>query len=76
MPRLLYTHCRNIFLKKRVNQDLDDEVRSYLELVAAEKVGLGMARQEPLGEARRDLDLEQVKERSEVLPCHRSKPLT
>jgi putative ABC transport system permease protein len=33
---------RNILLRKRVEQDLDDELRSYLEMVADERRDLGM----------------------------------
>ncbi len=64
MVRHLYTLCRNIFGKERVDQELEEEIRSYVELVAAEKVRRGMTREEALREARRDLGgLEQVKER-------------
>jgi predicted permease len=55
--------CRNIFRKTRVDQELDEEIRSYVELMAAEKVRRGMAPVEALREARRDLgSLEQIKE--------------
>src|SRR6266852_2848056 len=61
--RHLYGFCRNIFCKKRVDQELDEEIRSYLDLVAAEKVRCGMAPAEAFREARRDLGgFEQVKE--------------
>jgi len=59
----LYTLFRNIFRKKHVDQELDEEIRGYLELIAAEKVRRGMAPEEAICEARRDLGgLEQVKE--------------
>jgi len=49
--RRLFALYRNIFRKERVNQELDEELRSYVELVAGEK------------EARWDLaHLERVKE--------------
>ena len=55
--------CRNIFRKERIDQELDEEIRSYLELVAVEKVRCGMPREEALREARRELGgVEQVKE--------------
>jgi putative ABC transport system permease protein len=61
--RRLYTFCRNIFRKERVDQELEEEIRSYLELMAAEKMRGGMTREEALQEARRDLGgVEQVKE--------------
>ena len=63
MVRQIYSLFRNVFRKKRVEEELDEEVRSYLELMAAEKVRRGMAPEEALCEARRDLGgLEQVKE--------------
>jgi putative ABC transport system permease protein len=61
--RHFYTFCRNIFRKERVDQELEEEIRGYIELIAAEKVRCGMNREEALREARRDVGgLEQVKE--------------
>jgi putative ABC transport system permease protein len=61
--RRFFTFSRNVFRKKRVDQELEEEIRSYLELVAAEKARCGMTHEEALREARRDLGgLEQVKE--------------
>jgi hypothetical protein len=37
---------RNLFLKPRVERQLDEEVRAYVELVADEKVAGGMAASE------------------------------
>jgi len=55
--------CRNIFQKRRVAQDLDQELRSYLELLAEEKARLGMSRDEAMQQARREIgSLEQLKE--------------
>ncbi len=55
---------RNIFKRKTANQDLDEELRGYLEMTAAEKVRCGMAPEAALREARKDLGgLEQVKQR-------------
>ena len=54
---------RNIFKRKHANEDLDQEVRGYLEMTAAEKVRCGMAPEEALREARRELGgVEQVKQ--------------
>jgi hypothetical protein len=54
---------RNIFSKKRVEQELDEEIRSYLELTAAEKARGGMSPEAAIQSARRDLGgMEQVKE--------------
>ena len=54
---------RNMFRRERVDLELDEEIRSYLELVAAEKVRCGTPREEALREARRELGgFEQVKE--------------
>jgi predicted permease len=55
---------RNIFKRKTANQDLDEELRGYLEMTAAEKVRCGMAPEAALREARKDLGgLEQVRQR-------------
>ncbi|MDQ2842038.1 MAG: ABC transporter permease [Acidobacteriota bacterium] len=55
--------CRNLLYKQRVAQDLDQELHSYLELVAEEKVRSGMGRDEALQEARREIGgVEQLKE--------------
>lgn len=63
MVRHFYALCRNIFRKQRVNEELEEEIRSYLELVAAEKVRCGMPREEALRVARLELGgVEQVKE--------------
>jgi putative ABC transport system permease protein len=54
---------RNLFRRERVDQDLDEEIRAYLELVAAEKVRCGVPRDTAWREARRELGgLAQVKE--------------
>jgi putative ABC transport system permease protein len=61
--RYLYRFFQNIFGRKRVEQELDEELRSYLALVAAEKVRGGMASEAALRQARQDLGgIEQVKE--------------
>lgn len=41
MVRRFDTFCQNIFRKERVELELDEEIRSYLALVAAEKVRCG-----------------------------------
>jgi predicted permease len=61
--RRLHALLRNIFRKKCLDQELDEELRGYLDLVAAEKVRYGMAPEEALREARRSLGgIEQVKQ--------------
>ncbi len=55
---------RNIFKRENANADLDEEIRGYLEMTAAEKVGCGMAPAAALREARKELGgVEQVKQR-------------
>src|SRR5215471_5538252 len=54
---------RNLFLARRLEADLDEEVRAHLEMLVEEKICAGM----PLNEARRAAQLElggmdQVKE--------------
>ena len=52
-----------MFRKRKFERDLDDELGSYLELQAAEKVRRGMSPEEALREARRELGgMEQIKE--------------
>src|ERR1017187_8438968 len=61
--RRFYNFCRNILYKQRVDQDLDQEIRGYLELLAEEKVRSGMSRYAALEQARRELGgVEQIKE--------------
>jgi hypothetical protein len=63
MIRHLYELCRNLFHRKRVEQELDEEIRGYVELMTAENVRCGMTPEEALRQARRDLGgVEQVKE--------------
>ena len=60
---MLRAFFRNIFRKKRTEQELDDELRSYLELTAAENVRRGMSPAEAAAQARRDLGgMDRVKE--------------
>jgi putative ABC transport system permease protein len=61
--RRLFALYRNIFRKQRVNQELEEELRSYVELVAGEKVRCGADREQVLRDARWDLaHLEPIKE--------------
>jgi predicted permease len=54
---------RNLFLSRRVEVDLDNEVRAHLELMTAENMRAGMAPEEARRAARIDLGgVEQVKE--------------
>jgi putative ABC transport system permease protein len=65
MPFLLKTRSflRNVFLSRRVDVDLDQEVHSHLELLVEEKIHAGMAPQEARRAARIELGgIEQVKE--------------
>ena len=62
LPRL-HAFCRNLFHRQQVEQELEEEINSYIELVAAEKARGGMAREEALREALEELGgLERVKE--------------
>lgn len=54
---------RSIFRKEDLDRELDDELRSYLDLVANEEIRAGMSRDEAYRQARIELGgLEQVKE--------------
>jgi len=54
---------RNIFRRGNLNDELDEEVRGYLEMLAAEKVRWGLAPEQALREARREVGgVEQVKQ--------------
>jgi putative ABC transport system permease protein len=58
-----YAFCRNLLSKERVEQELEEELRSYVDLVAHEKARSGADREEAWREARQDLGgFEQVKE--------------
>ena len=65
MPFLLKARSflRNIFLAHRVESDLDEEVRSHLEMLAEENLQAGMSPQEARRAARIELGgIDQVKE--------------
>ena len=60
---MLANFFRNLLRKKQTEQELDDELRAYLELTTAENVRRGMSPEGALQKARRDLGgMEQVKE--------------
>ncbi|MBV9267814.1 MAG: ABC transporter permease [Acidobacteriaceae bacterium] len=65
MPiRRFYRCCRNILRRGRIAEDLDEELRSYIEMVADEKERAGRTSEEAIREACRETGkLEQVKER-------------
>jgi putative ABC transport system permease protein len=61
--RYLDKFCRNIIYKRRVDEDLDQEIRTYLDLITEEKMRSGMSRDEAQRQARRELGgVEQLKE--------------
>jgi putative ABC transport system permease protein len=65
MPMLLrmISFLRNTFGKRRNDRDLDDEVHSYVDLLAEEKMRAGMYQEEARRSARLELGgVEQVKE--------------
>jgi predicted permease len=65
MPLLVKTRSflRNLVLSRRVEADLDEEVRSHLEMMIEENIRAGMARPEAQRAARIELGgVEQVKE--------------
>ena len=63
MMRRVFALYRNIFGKERVDRELEEELRSYVELEISEKIRCGADREEVLREAHRDLaHLEPVKE--------------
>jgi predicted permease len=56
--------ARNVFRKRRTERDLDEEMRSYLELLAQEKTAAGMSPEEARRQAQIEFGgSEQVKER-------------
>ncbi len=60
---MLAAFFRNLLRKKQTEQELDDELRAYLELTTAENVRRGMSPEDARQTARRDLGgMEQVKE--------------
>jgi predicted permease len=61
--RHLHALWRYLFRRNCLDQELDEEVRAYLELTVAEKVRCGINPEEALSEARRGLGgIEQVKQ--------------
>ncbi|MBV9302659.1 MAG: ABC transporter permease [Acidobacteriaceae bacterium] len=61
--RHIYNFCRNALYKQRLDQDADEEIRSYIELTAEDKVRCGASREEALLQTKREIGgLEQVKE--------------
>src|SRR5258708_30515952 len=65
MPLLVKARSflRNLFLSRRVEADLDQEVHSHLEMLIAENIRAGMPPQEAQRAARIELGgIEQVKE--------------
>jgi len=55
---------RTVFRKRELNDDLDAELRSYLDMLVDEKIAAGMSPEEALREARRELGgVERVKAR-------------
>jgi len=55
--------CNNLFRRKQLDRDFDDELRAYLELAAAEKMREGMSLEDAQRNARREVEgLEQLKE--------------
>ena len=55
--------CRNIFRRQHADQDLDEEVRSYVDLLAEEKIKQGMTQAEARRAARLEAGgVEQVKD--------------
>ena len=64
VPSRIASFFRNVCRKRRVEQDLDDEVRAYLDLVIDEKRATGLADDEARRAALVELQgLEQIKER-------------
>lgn len=63
MIRQLTAFVRNVFCKEDVDRDLDEEIRSYVELISAEKVRSGMSSEEAARQAHMELGgLDRVKE--------------
>jgi putative ABC transport system permease protein len=53
----------NILRKERLDEELDQEVRSYLDLVTEDKMHAGISREEAMTQARREMGgMEEVKE--------------
>jgi predicted permease len=63
VPAYIASFLRNILRRHRVDQDLDDEVRAYLDLVIDEQRGAGLSEEEARRAALIELQgVEQVKE--------------
>ena len=65
MLRRVISGFRHLFHKTQVEQDLDEELRDYLETAAEQKTAAGMTRDEAVREARVEIgSLEAVKDRA------------
>src|SRR5512143_1766658 len=53
---------RNVFRRARVERELDEEVRAYLEMLVDDKVARGMSREEALRAAHMEVGGESLKE--------------
>src|SRR5438094_301606 len=63
LPRLI-GGLRSLFHKKQVEQELDDELRAYLETAVDQKMSAGMSREQAVRAARIELGgVEATKER-------------
>ncbi len=63
MIRYVRALWRNLFQRDRVDEELDEEIRSYLELTAMEQVRRGLSPEDAVRKARRDLgQIDQIKD--------------
>jgi hypothetical protein len=52
-----FSFWRNTFCKGRVDHDLEEEISSYIELVAADKARDGMSREVAMQSAHREVEV-------------------
>jgi len=46
LPRILFKRCASLFHQKKLDHDLDEEMRSHIDLATAENITLGMSPQQ------------------------------
>jgi hypothetical protein len=47
--RILWSRCTSLFRRESLDDDLDEELRSHIDLAVEENLGRGMSREEACG---------------------------
>jgi hypothetical protein len=66
--RSLSNGLRSLFRKERVEGELDEELRGFLEMAAEEKIKQGMSRKNALRAVRLERGVSKLRRKSSALP--------